>query len=246
MNSNITFEDILNPEKYLKLQNSFKYYDDSIGKEESYFNEPTLEEFTIFFGGLNPDTGKNEQSEESFFKDHLIPKISNLGSDYLKRYQNKLEKLKLSKGNLDLLYKQRTNEILIYFESLEASKHLIDDVSFMVQEQLDICLEKLQELNSKKESFRGDKINFREPSYDILALFYILRQNGIINWYSYPDLKILIENNCRYFDEESKTYIDFKINRRLFSGISNGSDGITKALGRLKNKFQNEDFFEMK
>jgi hypothetical protein len=246
MKNTLTFEEVLNPAKFLELQNKFKYHDDRTGRITDFFIEPQVEDFNIIYGVLNPETGENEHSEEFFFNDYLVPRISGLKSDFLKIYQNEVDELKVSNGNVNLFYQQKISEVLLYFEDLDNSEHLNGDLYILLFEQLEISHDLILKLNSKTEQLRGDKINFRESSYDVLVLFYLLRQNEIINWYNFPELKTVIENNCRYFDPKTKTYIDFEIDRKLLYGFKNGDKGIAKAINRLKDKFQSGDFFELK
>ncbi|QNM85985.1 hypothetical protein H9W90_02405 [Polaribacter pectinis] len=246
MNKILDFIDILDSDRYLSVQNLFKYYDIRINKEKSFFSKPILDEFSILYGGLNTETGINEEHKEYFFKDYLIPKIEYLSINFMSHYKEQFEILKLSNGNLELCYQQKTNELLSYFELIESITHLNKEIKDLVFKEFEICLEEIQKTNYKEDVYRGDKINFRISSYDVLALFYILRQNEIIKWTDFPELKILIENNCRFFDKVTKTYENFEINRRTLYGFKNGDKGIAKALNRLKDKFQEADFFELK
>jgi hypothetical protein len=246
MNKTLYFIDILDSDRYLSVQNLFKYYDIRINREISFFSKPILDEFLIIYGGLNPETGINDEIEQFFFKDYLIPELEKLSTNFMIFFHIKFEKLKLSRGNLELYYTQKMDELLSYFELIESVTHLNKEIKDIVFKEFEICHEEMQKTNYTEDTYRGDKINFKIPSYDILVLFYILRQNEIIKCYNFPELKVLIENNCRYFDADTKTFKDFEINRKYFYGFENGDKGIAKALNRLKEMFGKPDFFEVK
>ena len=245
MYNDFTFNDVLDQKKYLIIQNRFKYYDERTGQVEEYFNEPVLEDFTIVYGGLDPITGENELTEESFFINYLFPRISQLAKEYSHRYNKKMDELMISNGNDNLYYKKAIDYLFFCYEQFNNAKHLTDDVLALIIKQLDICVDEIQTLNVENESLRGEKLSFKSNRQDVLVLFFILREKGIIKWHSNPELKVLIENNFKSYDSKTKTYLDINIGRNIFSDFKNGSRPINQSIERLKNIFQEENFFNI-
>lgn len=245
MKGSLTFEDVLNPANLLELQNRFKYYDDRNGRVTDYFNEPTIEDITIVYGGLNPVTGENELIKETFFNHYLFPKISKLAKEYCQEYFIKKEELMLSNGNDELYYKQAIDYLFFCYEQFNSAVHLNEDVLALIIEQLDICVDEVQNLSVEKKSLRGEKLSFKMNRQDVLVLFFLLREKGIIKWHSNPELKVLIENNFKSYDSKTKTYLNINIGRNIFSDFKNGSRPINQSLERLKDTFQDENFFDI-
>ncbi|MFD2528898.1 hypothetical protein [Polaribacter marinaquae] len=241
----LTFEDILNSNNFLKLQNTFKSYDDKCGRVDNYFKAPQIDDFNIVFGGINTETGKNVRVEEFFYKDYLIEKVKSIYDLYLSDFNRNYKKLKLSNGNISLYYRQKKEELISYFESLDSSTYLPIVIKESIEFQLSLCLEKIQDISLKDELFLGDKLNFKVIRQDVLVLFYLLREKGHIKWHSNSELKVILENNFMSYDLQKKKYVNFKVGRSVFSDFKNGTRPINQSIERLKKIFLEDNFFDI-
>jgi hypothetical protein len=245
MKNNLTFEDILNPNSFLELQNTFKYSDDRTGKIVDFFGTPQMDDFSIVYGGLNPETGENEIHEEFFYKDYLFPKLGFISESYLSDFIDTYEDLKLHNGNIDYYYRQKKEELIYYYEFLYSSTHLPYASKGSIEYQLYECLESIQEIHSKEKLHLGDKMNFKMIRQDVLVLFYLLREKGLIKYHSNSELKVLLENNFMSYDNKTKEYKNFTVGKNTFSDFKSGNRPINKSIERLKKYFIDEGFFDI-
>jgi hypothetical protein len=241
----LTFEDILNSNNFLKLQNTYKCYDNRSGRIDNYFEAPQIDDFNIVFGGINTETGEDVLEEEFFYKDYLIEKTKSIYDLYLSDFKSNNKKLKLSNGNIDYYNKQKVGELISYIELLESSTYLPSVIKESIEFQLNLCLEKIQDLSLKDELFLGDKLNFKIIKQDVLVLFYLLREKGHIKWHSNSELKVILENNFMSYDFQKEKYLNLKLGRNVFSDFKNGNRPINKSIDRLKKFFLEDNFFDI-
>lgn len=241
----LTFEDLLNSNNFLKLQNTYKSYDNKSSRIDNYFEVPQIDDFNIVFGGINTETGKNVTVEEFFYKDYLIEKVKSIDDLYLSDFNRNYKKLKLSNGNTDYYNKQKVGELIYYLELLESSTYLPVVIKECIEFQLNWCLEKIQDLSLKDELFLGDKLNFKIIRQDVLVLFFLLREKGHIKWHSNPELKVLLENNFMSYDFQNEKYLNFKVGKNVFSDFKNGTRPINQSIERLKKIFLEDNFFDI-
>tara|TARA_R110001592_G_C13188743_1_gene752047 strand:+ start:1338 stop:2078 length:741 start_codon:yes stop_codon:yes gene_type:complete len=241
----LTFEDVLNSNNFLKLQNTFKSYDNKSSRIDNYFKAPQIDDFNIVFGGINTETGKNVLVEEFFYKDYLIEKVKSINDLYLSDFNRNYKKLKLSNGNISLYYRQKKEELISYFELLDSSTYLPIVIKESIEFQLNLCLEKIQDISLDEELFLGDKLNFKIIRQDVLVLFYLLREKGHIKWHSNSELKVILENNFMSYDIQEKKYVNFKVGKSVFSDFKNGNRPINQSIERLKKIFLGDNFFDI-
>jgi hypothetical protein len=241
----LTFEDILNSNNFLKLQNTYKSYDNKSSRIDNYFGVPQIDDFNIVYGGINTETGEDVIEEEFFYKDYLIEKVKSIYDLYLSDFKSNYKKLKLSNGNISLYYRQKKEELISYFESLDSSTYLPIVIKESIEFQLSLCLEKIQDISLKDELFLGDKLNFKIIKQDVLVLFYLLREKGHIKWHSNSELKVILENNFMSYDFQKNKYANLKLGRSVFSDFKSGHRPIKKSIERLKKIFLEENFFDI-
>lgn len=241
----LTFEDILNSNNFLKLQNTYKSYDNKSSRIDNYFEAPQIDDFNIVFGGIITETGKNVIVEEFFYKDYLIEKVKSIYDLYLADFNRNYKKLKLSNGNISIYYRQKKEELISYFESLDSSTYLPIVIKESIEFQLNLCLEKIQDLSLKDELFLGDKLNFKIIRQDVLVLFYLLREKGHIKWHSNSELKVILENNFMSYDFQKEKYLNIKVRQNVISDFKNGNRPINQSIKRLKKIFLEDNFFDI-
>lgn len=245
MNNKLTFQDLLDPIKFLELQNTFKHYDERDGMPEHYFKKPTKEDFSVVYGGLNPETGENLLNEEFFYKDYLFRGLNDIDKSYINGVEKNFNRLKIEQGNTELYYKQIKEEIILFFNLVDECYYLPDIILNLLKNQLNNCLEKIQEIKNTDNIYLGDKLNFKIMRQDVLVLFYLLREKGHIKWHSNPELKFILENNFMSFDKKTKEYLNIKVRKNVFTDFKNGNRPINKSVERLKSIFQDDDFFDI-
>lgn len=245
MTKEITFLSILNPVEFLRVQNEFMSQNIYLNNPKNYFKECQKTDFGIV---AFKDFSFKESSTEPdffFFKDYLKLEIQTLETDFIQSYKKEYKRLELSNGNIKLYYTQTIDKLLRYEELLIFFNHLNDDLKKVMKEKIEFCIDKIQDLKKGKDSFLGEKMHFKMKRQDVLVLFYLLRENGLIKWHTNSELKILLENNFKLYDSNTEEFKDIKVGRNVFSDFTNGSRPINSSIEELKRLLQRDDFFNV-
>lgn len=245
MTDDINFENLLNPKKFLRIQNQFMYLNANLNNPENYFSNVQLDDFGFNMNNLFSGSTKNDEKYKTyFFRDFLMHNLD-LKEDFLNNYFAEFEKLKLINGNLRLHYFQNINCLLEYEELNKKASHLRNDIKEIIINEIELCIDRIQK-SKNENTFLGEKIFFKMIRQDVLVFFHLLRENGIIKWHSNSELKILIENNFKSYDEETEDFKNLKIGRKVLSDFSNGHRNINPSIKKLKKILQNDDFYNTK
>jgi hypothetical protein len=248
MISDITFENILDPKKFLKIQNQFMYFNVNLNNPVDYFKEVQKDDFGYnmesIFSELSNEENNNEKHFTFFYK-HILMYNLNLDTQFIIDYTSTFKELEMNYGNVNLFYKQNIHKLIGYNNIMENVKHLRDDIKEIVKDKIAICIDKIQSLNNLEVPFLGEKMLLKLKRQDVLVLFYLLREKGILRWHNNAELKILLENNFKSYNSDTKEFLDIQIGRNVFSDFKNGSRAINPSLEKLKSIFHQENFFNI-
>jgi len=195
MTDSITFISIIDPVKFLKIQNQFISNDIYLNNPENYFTKCNKTDFGLNVSKLYSSKDKKPEPDFFFFKHYLNNEIQSLAENFIDAYTKELNKLELNNGNINLYYSQTIETLLKYEKIIEITNHLIEEIKKRVQEKIAVCIDRIQEINTAKKIHLGNKISFKLIRQDVLVLFYLLREKEIIKWHTNNELKVLIENN---------------------------------------------------
>jgi hypothetical protein len=245
MKNNITFKDILIPEKFLKLQNQYKLADNKNLGNKCFFQEVQIADFSVSYYNFDFKNVTCKDVEVFFYKDYLKSKLTKIHEVFMQSYQNEMDKLNLNNGNVDLFYSQKVNDLLSFENDIPNCYYLSNDIKKIITSKITFCLNQIQEINFSKEVLSGDKMSFNLIRQDVLVLFFLLREKNHIKWHSNSELKILLENNFMSYDSEEKKHINFNVGKNTFSDFKSGNRTINQSIKRLKSIFLDKKFFDI-
>lgn len=245
MKTYLSFEDILIPDNYLKLQNQFKYYDDRFPNEKNFYSEIQIDDFDIIYSGMDPVTGENLRGQEFFIKDYLIPKLEGISARFTHKFQETFDRLRLENGNIELFYNDSKDSILENFSRLDNCDYLSEEISIKMEQELDYALEYLQNTYRESTDIVKNRIPFCLNRQDLLVFFLMLRHNKLIQWKSYQELKVLLETNVELYNSETREISDLVVHRTHLSDYVTQNRPVNKSIERLKATFMDENFYNI-
>ncbi|TXD46051.1 hypothetical protein [Polaribacter sp. IC073] len=245
MKKNITFKDILIPENFLELQNQYKSTDNKNLGNRDFFQEAQIEDFSVSYFNFNFENVTSKEVEVFFYKDYLKPQLIEIHEVFMQSFQNEMDRLNLNKGDVDLFCSQKINDLLSFEKILLNCSYLSNDIKNLIASNIIFCLDQIQEFNFNKEVLTGDKMSFNLIRQDVLVLFFLLREKKHIKWHSNSELKVLLENNFMSYDVKTEKHINFKVGKNNFSDFKSGSRTINQSVERLRNIFQEKNFFDI-
>lgn len=240
----ITFLDFKTEKNYLALQNKYaRFGEHNNSNEDDYLNVIT-DDFTIIFKCISPVTGLEDYIKLSFNNNFLFPKINRLAYEYIKWFKNYLE------GNLDIKEEKiksfarlQLKKIIDLEVTISGSKYLNKKIRVILCNQIEIIIEYLSNVHILPNYLVEDKLKFNLNKTDVLVLFTLLRDKGIINSPYDAELGLFIEKNLLY--KNSGDYSPIKNAGKVVNDVKNFNKPVEKSIQRLKDIFQNDDFYEL-
>lgn len=241
----ITFLDFKTEENYLRLQNKFARFGEKNNIIEDDYEKVIKEDFTIIYKCINPGTDLEDYIELSFNNNFLFPKINKLASDYINWFKNYLEKnLYIEEEKIKPLATLQLKKFIELKENnISDSKYLNKKIRVILSNQIEIIIEYLSNVHLLPNYTIDDKLKVNLNKTDILVLFTLLREKGIINSPYDAELGLFIDKNFLY--KKANTYITIKKAGKVVNDVKNFNKPIGKSIKKLKNIFQNDDFYEL-
>lgn len=253
----VKFKDFRSKKAFIELQRYFlsldykqEYFekveiDDSEQLRVCQFNEP-LENPSIIYYSRNYE-GQEKYDVIEFEKDFLLPKMKNLSNSSMQRFKKNIGVKGLFSDELLQGYALNTqNKINKIKDVIELNSYLSQEVTAVLLVEID----KLEDLIGKyvKNPLPElkEKIPIKWSRTDIIYFFHLLRRNGVIDNIREADLGRILDNGFKYFDNKEKKYCDIKNSKKHLNAFWNeGGRPENAASERLKEVFQNEDFFNV-
>lgn len=240
----ITFKDFKTEDHFLKLQNQFARYDVRNIPNEDNYQKVVKTDFKIIYKSVNSLTYNEEYIEFSFLNDFLFPKINKLAKRYINAFKKNLkDNLVIEKEKIKVLAEVQLKEFFILKENVSIAEYLNKNVKIILQEQFSIVIEYLSNVHILPNYLFEEKLKFNINKADILVLFTLLREFGTINSPFDSELGLFIEKNFLY--KEGVNYKPILKAGKVINDYKNLNRSNEKSIQRLKDIFQNDNFYEI-
>lgn len=240
----ITFLDFKTEENYLALQNKFARYGEHNNSIEDDYKKVIKNDFTIIYKSINPLTDLEDYFEYSFIDDFILFKISKLAIGYIDFFKKHIQNDLLNDTDKTKLAAEiQLKKLYDLVEIINKAEYLIKNIKIKLQAQIIIVIEYLSNIHILPNYSFDDKLKVNSNKTDILVLFTLLREKGIINSPYDFELGLFIEKNFLYKDGDK--YTPIKKAGKVVNDIKNSHKPIQKSIDRLKKIFKNDEFYEL-
>ena len=240
----ITFFDFKSEENYLALQNKYAGWSQLNPPNEPTFKNIVKNDFSIIYRTENLQTDVEDYKELYFIKDFLLYKIPLLGKRYIVFFKEKIEsEFLIDNQKICAVSEIQLKKFIELLDIIERCDFLIKIIKVPLIIQVNVVINYFKNINilpnySEENRF---KVNFYKT--DILVLFTLLREKGILNSPFDAELGLFIEKNFLYKNPER--YSPIKNAGKVVNDVKNFNKPIDKTIQRLKDIFQNDDFYEL-
>jgi hypothetical protein len=244
MDIQITFKDFKTEEKYLALQNKFARHSELNNTTEDDFIKVIKQDFQINYKTVNPITYEEDYIYLSFYNDFLIPRIQKLAKRFIDFFNHKLEeKVIIEREKIKAYSEIQLKKFFKLEYAIRNSNYLEKKINILIINQIQIIVDYLKQVHILPDYLIDDKLKFNLNKTDVLVLFTLLREKGIINAPFDSELGLFIE---KYFSCKSNdTYASIKNAKGVVNDIKNFNRPIEKSIVRLKKIFKNNEFYEL-
>lgn len=192
-------------------------------------------------------TGSQDTLRREFYRDYLMPAISRMAGNYFFNFKDHLEEKGIYEEKaIEGFAKQTINKINQEIKNLKNTDYLIKDVKIALQQEINQLFSLIEDYLKNPYPEIANKLRLKCKRTDVIYFFHLLRKNKVIGEISESDLGRIIDNLFEYSENSTKDFKSINNSRKHLNEFWNETGrSASPANKRLKNIFQNDDFYNI-